>query len=251
MKFLLRTLLILIPFLFFGHKTVSKDSINVLFVGNSFTYFYNLPLVLNEMSEYSDNYYINTKHSLIGGSTISDHLDKSKSETINLIENESFDFVILNHHSLATLDESKFISDSKKITQIIENNNSEPVFMITWPYRGSKYKQQEITNSYIKMCEELNVKYIPMGPAWNEVKKWSSDIDLYDDIKHPSKHGTYLNALMLFKFLTNEKTYKKIPRRITSIDKNGQKVYLLLLNHDNSSSLQQLVDNYDFKTNIK
>ena len=100
------------------------------------------------------------------------------------------------------------------------------------------------------MCEELNVKYIPMGPAWNEVKKWSSDINLYDDIKHPSKHGTYLNALMLFKF-TKEKPYKKIPRRITSIDKNGQKVYLLLLNHDNSSSLQQLVDNYDFKTNIK
>ena len=124
MKLFIRTLLILIPFLFFGNKTVSKDSINVLFVGNSFTYFYNLPLVLNEMSEYSDNYYINTKHSLIGGSTISDHLDKSKSETINLIENESFDFVILNHHSLATLNESKFISDIKKIIKIIQKNNS-------------------------------------------------------------------------------------------------------------------------------
>ena len=111
MKVFFRTLLLLIPFLFFGNHTFSKDSINVLFVGNSFTYFYNLPLVLNEMSQYSDNYYINTKHSLIGGSTISDHLDKSKSETINLIENESFDYVILNHHSLATLNESKFISD--------------------------------------------------------------------------------------------------------------------------------------------
>ena len=50
MKVFLRILLLLIPFLFFGNHTFSKDSINVLFVGNSFTYFYNLPLVLNEMS---------------------------------------------------------------------------------------------------------------------------------------------------------------------------------------------------------
>lgn len=251
MRALFRTVLLVIPLILFGNHTIAKDTINVLFVGNSFTYFYNLPLVLNEMSAYSDNLYINTKHSLVGGSTISDHLDKSKSETINLIENESFDFVVINHHSLATLDESKFISDSKKITNLIEKKNSEPIFMITWSYRGSKNKQKEITNSYLKMCKELNVKYVPLGPVWNEVKKWSGDINLYDDIKHPSKHGTYLNALMLFKFFTKEKTYKKIPRRITSTDKNGQNVYLLLLNHDNSSSLQQLVDNYDFKSNTQ
>ena len=53
-----------------------------------------------------------------------------------------------------------------------------------------------------------------------------------------------------FKYFTNEKT-SKIPNRITTTDKNGQKLYLLLLSQENADFLQQLVDDYDFKTRLK
>ena len=61
--------LILVPLISFGQNQ-KKDTLSILFVGNSFNYFYNLPQVVNAMSAFSDNYYLKTRHSLVGASTL-------------------------------------------------------------------------------------------------------------------------------------------------------------------------------------
>jgi uncharacterized protein YecE (DUF72 family) len=56
---------------------------------------------------------------------------------------------------------------------------------------------------------------------------------------------------LFYRYFTGEKTYKKIPKRITTTDKNGQKLYLLFLNEDDAKSLQQIVDNFKYPELLK
>jgi Fe-S-cluster formation regulator IscX/YfhJ len=236
-----------------GFAQVKKDTIRVLFVGNSFSYYYNLPEVVNAMSSYSDKVYIDTRHSLVGGSDLSQHLNgKNGTETLDILSKEKFDYVVLNHHSLATIkDADTFFETSKKMVEFIRSKGAKPVFMMTWAYNSNPLMLKTISTAYEDMCSKLGVDLVPCGLLFAEVRKWRTDLNMFDDDdKHPSKHATYLNGLSFFKYFTNEKT-SKIPNRIITTDKNGQKLYLLLLSQENSDFLQQIVDDYSFKTRLK
>lgn len=231
---------------------VQKDTMRVLFVGNSFAYFYNLPQVVNAMSSYSKKVHIETRTSLVGGSSISQHLNQEKgTQTVEILNNQTFDYVVINHHSLATIDDAdRFLEDSKKMVELVRSKNAIPVFMMTWAYHSNPLMIKTIAAKYDDMGKRLGVDVVPCGNLFAEVRKWRPDLNMFDDDdKHPSKHGTYLNGLAFFKYFTNEKT-TEIPERITSVDKNGQKFWLLFLSPENADFLQQSVDDYDFKTRL-
>ncbi|MGO4818752.1 hypothetical protein [Flavobacterium sp. W22_SRS_FP1] len=251
----LRNILIVLFICIYGQSSfaqVKKDSLRVLFVGNSFTYFYNLPQVVNAMSASSKKVHIETRTSLVGGSSISQHLNQEKgTQTVEILNNQTFDYVVINHHSLATIDDAdSFFEDSKKMVELVRSKNAIPVFMMTWAYDSNPLMIKTIAATYDDMAKRLGVDVVPCGNLFTEVRKWRPDLNMFDDDdKHPSKHGTYLNGLAFFKYFTNEKT-TDIPERITSVDKNGQKLWLLFLSQENAAFLQQLVDEYDFKTRL-
>lgn len=231
---------------------VKKDTLRVLFVGNSFTYFYNLPQVLNAMSAFSEKVHIETRTSLVGGSKISQHLNQGKgTKTVEILNNQTFDYVVINHHSLVTIeDPDEFFESSKQMVELVRSKNAIPVLMMTWAYHSNPLMIKNIAAAYDDMGKRLGVDVVPCGNLFTEVRKWRPDLNMFDDDdRHPSKHGTYLNGLTFFKYFTNEKTID-IPKRITSVDKNGQKLWLLFLSQENADFMQQLVDDYDFKTRL-
>lgn len=231
---------------------IEKDTLRVLFIGNSFSFFYNLPQVVNAMSAFSEKVHIETRTSLVGGSKLSDHLNEKKgTQTIEILNNQSFDYVVINHHSLATIDDAdNFMELSEQMVNLVKSKNAIPVFMMTWAYHSNPLLIETIEASYIEMGKKLGVDIVPCGSLFAKVRKWRPDLNMFDDDdKHPSKHGTYLNGLAFFKYFTNEKT-NEISHRITSIDKNGQKLWLLFLSVENADFLQYLVDYYDFKTRL-
>lgn len=73
---------------------IKKDTLKVLFVGNSFSFYYNLPQVVSAMSKYNENTYIDTRHSLVSGSTLFDHLNQKRgSQTLKILNEQNFDYV--------------------------------------------------------------------------------------------------------------------------------------------------------------
>ena len=229
---------------------IKKDTLKVLFVGNSFSFYYNLPQVVSAMSKYNENTYIDTRHSLVSGSTLFDHLNQKRgSQTLKILNEQNFDYVVVNHHSLATIENlDSFFNLSKQSVELVRSKNSVPVFMETWQYLNKPQMLDIISPAYKKMGKQLSVDIVPCGQLFSKaIEQNNLSINLYEDIKHPSKEGTYLNALAFYKYFTNGKT-NKISKRITTIDQNGQKLYLLLLSKKNADFLQSVVDNYDFKT---
>ncbi len=142
-----------------------KDTLNILFVGNSYTYFYNLPIVVNEMSKHSNSTYIKTTHSLVGGSTLENHVNQERNtKTVDYLKNNKYDFVILNHHSLATIDRGKFFETSKKIIELVKKYNSIPIFMITWAYKPSPKMQKPINKMFLDMSKNLISNLFQVDP---------------------------------------------------------------------------------------
>jgi hypothetical protein len=235
-------------FLFCCASIAQNDTIRVLFVGNSFTYFYNLSQVVTSMAKTQD-VIIETRQSTVGGSNLEQHWKSEKGTvTRKMLEEHQWDYVVFNNHSLSAIDTpDDFMDYSKKFVELVRKKGAEPIFMMTWAYKSNPLMQSEITRMYQDLCKETNSDYIPCGPLFAEARKWRPNLNLFDDDKHPSSNGTYLLGLAFFKYFTNKST-AEIPKRLTTKDINGEKLYLIFMDQTDADFLQQLVDEYNFKT---
>ena len=82
----------------------SNDTLKVLFVGNSFIYFYNMPQVVASMLNTNGNPIIARK-STVGGSNLEQHWKgQRETKTMELIEAEDWDYVVFNNHSRSSIE---------------------------------------------------------------------------------------------------------------------------------------------------
>lgn len=224
-----------------------QDTTRVLFVGNSFTYFYNLPQVVAAMALSQDRV-IETRQSTVGGSNLEQHWKSEKGTTTRaMIDNGDWDYVVFNNHSLSAIETPEsFMEYGKKFADLVRQRGAEPVFMMTWAYKSNPLMQTEITRMHKQLSEETNSDYVPAGPLFAAVRKWRPDLNLFSDDKHPSSNGTYLLGLAFYKYFTGKST-RDIPERLTTKDINGEKLYLIFMAKEDADFLQQLVDEFDFE----
>ena len=106
--------------------------------------------------------------------------------------------------------------------------------------------QSTITDGYKNLAKKLNASIIPVGLIFMKAQELRPDLELYFDDKHPSADGSYLIALIVYKALTG-KSVSKIPNRVTTLDKDGEKLYLSFILPETGAFFKNLVDNSDFK----
>ena len=225
-----------------------EEAIRVLFVGNSFTYFFNLPQVVSSMAQ-SQGVSIITRQSTVGGSTLEQHWKEERgTRTRRLLDSAKWDYVVLNNHSLITVNgPDEFMEYSKKFIDLIRSKGAEPIIMQTWGYKSNPLLIRPIREGYARLGKEADVDVVPCGDLFAEARQWRPDMELFQDDKHPSSNGTYMLGLTFFKYFTGLSTVD-IPHRLTTTDKDGEKLYLLFMSTEDADFLQQLVDDFDFKT---
>ena len=65
--------------------------------------------------------------------------------------------------------------------------------------------QQKLEEEFFKASKLNNLRMIPAGQAFLYINQNFPNINLYTkDLRHPSKEGTYLAALMVFTSLSNK-----------------------------------------------
>lgn len=62
-----------------------------------------------------------------------------------------------------------------------------------------------INQSYEILARENNIRKSDNGNKFFEILTKYPEIELYDDDSHPSKYGSFLNACIFYKMLTNKK----------------------------------------------
>jgi hypothetical protein len=223
-----------------------KEPIKVLFIGNSFTYFWNMPQLVNAIGEDKGVPMI-VKQSTVGGSNLEQHWKEGKgTKTQRLLKEEKWDYVVIGAHSLSTIETpERFNEYGEKFVELIRSVGAEPFLYLTWAYKSNPLMQPEITNSYLKLAKELKVDVIPVGPIWMEARQLRPDLNMYFDDKHPSPDGSYLIGLIVYKALTGQ-SILDVPDRVTTFDKNNEKLYLSFVLPENGDFFRQLVEETDF-----
>jgi hypothetical protein len=224
-----------------------KEPVRILFVGNSFTYFYNLSQVVASMAE-SQGVELFTRQSTVGGSSLEQHWkEENGTETRKLLDSLKWDYVVLNNHSLATIDDPEgFLKYSNKFVDLVRSKGAQPVFMQTWGYKNNPLMITTITQGYDELVTSAKCDMVPCGELFAEVRKWRPDLEMFQDYKHPSYNGTYLLGLAFFKYFTGLST-EDIPKRLWTKDINGEKLGLMFMSQEDADFLQLLVDEFEFE----
>lgn len=227
------TILSLISFKLSCLAQDKKDTLNILFVGNSYTYFENLPQIISIISE-SAKVKLVTKKSTIGGAKLSQHWrSEGGLKTREMIKNGDFDIVVLQEQSMGTIVEpDSVLKYTKLFCDYIKKHGAKPYLYLTWAREKVPQYQEIINKVLLQAATENNAKIIPVGKAWALAKQLRPDIELYAlDGSHPTNIGTFLTACVFVSTILDELPAKLISEyRIN--DLYGESVQLMYIDPD-------------------
>lgn len=186
---------------------------NILFIGNSFTQYNNMPklfLAITEAAEMNVAVDSCTKGSwtLLKFSSPEDTYGK---QAIAKLAENKYDYVIIQEQSSAPIKKpGHFYDGVRNMYSLISENGATPVLYETWGYNSGyltldSYGQDtaememKLRAAYTAIGEELSIDVSYVGTAMTDVLTNYPDVNLYNsDHKHPSYNGSTLAALTLF-----------------------------------------------------
>ena len=223
---MLKFLAVFISFVFAvsSYSDNVKNISSIMLIGNSFFYYNNsLHNHLGDLYDADPDLDTPRRRSItINGSSLSWHdvesylsneeigsfkID-SDTNTYEPYEEKDIDVVIMMDCSLCPINDERkesFYKYVKKHSQTIRSKGIEPILFMSWPYKNKPEMQQQLEKEFFKASKLNNLRMVPAGPAFLFVNKNFSNINLYtEDLRHPSKEGTYLAALMVFTTLSKK-----------------------------------------------
>lgn len=197
----------------------AQDSASVLFIGNSYTYYNDMPGLFQDLSNsLGKATYVDSK--VNGGATMQVHANDPVS--YQKMNSSNWDYVVLQAQSQEpsfpygqvnsqTLPYAVQLADS--VHSIYDC--SQAMFFMTWG-RENGDPQWDSINTFDKMNERLRNAYLrfadsssssvsPVGVAWKYVRDNHPSISLYaGDGSHPKPAGSYLAACTFYASIFHE-----------------------------------------------
>jgi len=216
----------------------------ILFVGNSYTYFWNLPQTVDLMIESDSVAIVDTDHSTAGGANWAQHWRGEKGlNTQERIRNGDYDAVILQNHSMSTIERvDSFQVFGKKLYDLAQSTGATIYLYETWARAWNPYMQETITKGYKKLAEKTGAQIVPVGTGWQRSRELRPELALYDsDGSHPNPIGTYLTACVFYAFLTG-KSPIGLPPRLVTTDRDNETLYLTIQNPNDALFCQKVAE---------
>ena len=184
------------------------DSLKVLFIGNSYTYFNNLPQILEKMAA-GRGEKLEAEMVVAGGATLRSLWNRE--QTVRTIRGKKWDFVVLQEQSTLgngfligregqKADPTNFYKYARLFDEEIKKSGAKTVFFLTWARENARPAEQEVlNNAYLSIGKELNALVAPVGIVWQKVRCENKNLKLYiPDGSHPNANGSYLAASVFY-----------------------------------------------------
>ena len=186
----------------------------ILFIGNSFTYYNQMPAMVQAMADAAG---IRARIRMLayGGYKLAYYTDPENphgSEALPLIASEPWDAVVLQEQSITpAVARDLFRKGTEGLVPAIRAAGAEPVFYATWPYRDGSPKLDATGLDYLEMLRLLTEGYRKESEFWKAETVWVGEpfvrfqelnptFSLYmPDHFHPNAAGSYLAACLFFR----------------------------------------------------
>lgn len=229
MKRILSLIFFVLSFGLFGQE--AQKELKILFVGNSYTYGYNLAHITSIMAGETATH-LDTYKSVLPGAKLSEHWEGKRGlETRRIIAEGDFDLVILQAYSMAAIWNPE---EAMKYIKLFSDHNREhgahTMLFSTWARERVPQFQEEIDAMYMQAAVDNGILRAPVGTAWELAMDLRPTVDLYtSDGSHPNELGCMLSAAVFVATICGELP-KKMPTLFRIEDSRGETVRLM--NHN-------------------
>ena len=235
-------LILLLGIVFNTQASLPKDTVKVLFVGNSYVYYNNLAQMIGLITDSIDTKLLCRK-STAGGATLTEHWNGAKGlASRKVIEKGKFDIVVIQDNSMWPIQhpDSVFFN-GERFCNLVKQTGAKPYIYNTWARKKTPETQRQINAVYEELGRRNMATVVPVGNCWAKAMELKPDIELFhSDGSHPSPLGTFLIALSFVKKITG-KLPAKLPTVYNYIDKDGETFRIMQLTDEEIRFCMQVV----------
>jgi hypothetical protein len=181
----------------------------VLFIGNSLTFYNELPEMFAALAR-SAGHAVEADMVAIGGATLASHT--ASPSTLDTIGGGDWDYVVLQEQGGIPAIEEERVAEMYPAVRLLESKISEigaeTVLFMTWGRRDGlpeegfqnfQAMQSQVAAGYTEIARELGVMVAPVGMAWQSAISHDQELELWQaDSGHPTEAGSYLAASVFY-----------------------------------------------------
>jgi lysophospholipase L1-like esterase len=169
-------------------KPVKKQKLRILFIGNSHTYFNDMPqMVARRFLE--EGYDCEVTMIAHGGWYLEQHVQEPDVR-FNILYGH-YDYVVLQEHSHPFGPEEKFLNAVRALNRWIREAGSTPVIYMTWAKKNEEQEQARMTAVHKSVAKDIDALLAPVGEYWwDYMRSWPNIEMYYEDGAHASEQGS-------------------------------------------------------------
>ena len=177
---------------------------NVLFAGNSHTFFNDMPRTFAGLWEARTGEKTRPVMLCHGGKSFAWHMQEYFEIRFNLLFG-GFDAAVFQQcaHPFAGSEEE--FQAGKRLAELAFRGGVRPVFALTWAEKAHPENQAKMNEFHRRLCLETGAGLSPVGYVWQRVLARDGEFPLYfADGEHASPYGDYLIAVTHCRFLSGK-----------------------------------------------
>ena len=176
----------------------------VLFVGNSHTYFNDMPKLFADMCGKLNDEPTEVTMLAYSGRALHWHMKEYFSIRFALMYG-GYDYCVIQQlgHPFPGLEKTE--PDVQSLVSLCRSCGTKPVLYMTWAKKDEPEKIGEISSAYRLLTARCGTLLAPIGELYEKLRISHPEIDLYwRDGAHASVYGTYLIAATFAALLTQQ-----------------------------------------------
>ena len=188
----------------------------VLFVGNSLTYFNDLPLTVAAIARDNGDS-IHVAMAAEPNLALIDHLTGS-SNAVALLRDSSWDAVVLQQGPTSTaVCRDSMVLWTGMFAPLIQRAGGVSITLMTWPAISQGDVWEPVHTTAVLAAAGVHGMLAPAGDAWHVALVAHPGLPLYGkDGYHPSEMGSFLTALVIYQRLTGRDPRTLAPHAFSS-----------------------------------
>jgi len=168
--------------------------LEILFIGNSYTYYHEMPLIVAGLAEAAGGPKIEAARHTAPSCSFERHVEQTGA--VEAIGRRNWDLVVLQEKSTRPVDDPLLMHQyARKLHAEIDRRGAKAVFYLTWARQHRPAMQDGLNEAYFAIARELHVPVAPVGLAWQSALAADGQLVLHtEDRSHPNPAGSYLAA---------------------------------------------------------
>ena len=143
----------------------NKKALRLLFIGNSHTYYNDLPLLVRDRAE-AEGVLAEVTMLAHGGWYLYQHLREP--ETLFNVAHGRYDYVILQEHSHPFDKTEEYLRAARELSLLIREAGAKPVIYATWAEKAHPENQERMDRVNREIAKENGALLAAVGEAWQK-----------------------------------------------------------------------------------